>query len=111
MPAGQSAKVIDAPEGFVFHHLNAWEEGDAVVLESIVYDDFPSIGPGVDFREVDFEQILEGLLERLPHRYQNSNCPAGTAQRALLRIAMVNPNRVGLQARYSWMAVAERSRQ
>ena len=30
--AGQSAKVIDAPEGFVFHHLNAWEESDAVVL-------------------------------------------------------------------------------
>ena len=34
------------------------------MLESIVYDDFPSFGPGVDFREVDVEQIPEGLLER-----------------------------------------------
>jgi all-trans-8'-apo-beta-carotenal 15,15'-oxygenase len=106
--AGQSAKVIDAPEGFVFHHLNAWEEGNTVVLESIVYDDFPSIGPGVDFREVDFEQIPEGLLERC-----RIDTATATAQRERLserccEFAMVNPNRVGLQARYSWMAVAER---
>ena len=106
--AGQSAKVIDAPEGFVFHHLNAWEEGNTVVLESIVYDDFPSIGPGVDFREVDFEQIPEGLLERC-----RIDTETATAQRERLserccEFAMVNPNRVGLQARYSWMAVAER---
>ena len=106
--AGQKPRILEAPEGFVFHHLNAWEEGNSVVLESIVYDDFPSIGPGVDFREVDFEQIPEGLLERC-----RIDTATATAQRERLserccEFAMVNPNRVGLNARYSWMAVAER---
>ena len=50
--AGEAPRIIDAPEGFVFHHLNAWEEGDELVIDSIYYDDFPSIGPDMDFREV-----------------------------------------------------------
>ena len=106
--AGQSAKVIDAPEGFVFHHLNAWEEGKTVVLESIVYDDFPSIGPGVDFREVDFEQIPEGLLERCRIDTEVATAQRERVSERCCEFAMVNPNRVGLKARYSWMAVAER---
>ncbi len=106
--AGQPPKIIDAPEGFVFHHLNAWEEGDEVVIDSIYYTDFPSIGPDVDFRQVDFELIPEGLLERC-----RINPTKGTIQSQRLsgrccEFAMVNPAQVGLEARYAWMAVAER---
>ena len=106
--AGQPPKIIDAPGGFVFHHLNAWEEGDEVVIDSIYYTDFPSIGPDVDFRQVDFELIPEGLLERC-----RINPTKGTIQSQRLsgrccEFAMVNPAQVGLEARYAWMAVAER---
>jgi all-trans-8'-apo-beta-carotenal 15,15'-oxygenase len=81
--AGQPPRIVPAPEGFVFHHLNAWEEAsDApegsnnpqettapatpapIVVESIFYADFPSIGPDTDFRTIDFDLIPEGLLER-----------------------------------------------
>ncbi|MEB3166086.1 MAG: carotenoid oxygenase family protein, partial [Cyanobacteriota bacterium] len=62
--AGQPPRIIPAPEGFVFHHLNAWEEGQQLVVTSIFYADFPSIGPDTDFRTIDFELIPEGLLER-----------------------------------------------
>ena len=75
--AGQPPRIVPAPEGFVFHHLNAWEiseagpdgfggqvEGPALVVESIFYADFPSIGPDTDFRTIDFDLIPEGLLER-----------------------------------------------
>lgn len=107
--AGQEPRILPAPEGFVFHHLNACEQADgSVVLESIVYSDFPSIGPDTDFREVDFERIPEGLLERF-----TLDPVAGSVSRERLsertcEFAMVNPRNVGLEARFAWMAVAER---
>ncbi|MFM2173382.1 MAG: hypothetical protein RLZZ54_1309 [Cyanobacteriota bacterium] len=99
---------IPAPEGFVFHHLNAFEEGNELVVDSIYYDDFPSIGPDVDFRQVDFETIPAGQLVRC-----RINLDTAAVQKELLEprtceFAMVNPERQGLQARTSWMAVAER---
>jgi all-trans-8'-apo-beta-carotenal 15,15'-oxygenase len=101
---------IPAPEGFVFHHLNAFEDGEELVVDSIYYDDFPSIGPDVDFRHVDFETIPEGQLVRC-----RINLETGVVSKELLEertceFAMVNPERQGLKARTSWMAVAERER-
>jgi all-trans-8'-apo-beta-carotenal 15,15'-oxygenase len=106
--AGQEPRIIAAPAGFVFHHLNAYEEGDELVLESIHYADFPSIGPDVDFRAVDFEQLPVGQLKS-----SRINLRTNTAETALLserccEFAMVNPSKQGLKARFGWMAVAER---
>ena len=112
--AGQPPRIVPAPEGFVFHHLNAWEnEGGSgpageLVVESIFYADFPSIGPDTDFRQVDFDLIPEGLLERC-----TIDLDAGTVRTERLserccEFAMVNPRREGLSCRFGWMAVAER---
>ncbi len=107
--AGRQPLQIPAPEGFVFHHLNAFEDGATgeLVVDSIVYPDFPSIAPGVDFRAVDFDTIPAGQLLRC-----RLDLAAGTARSELLEprtceFAMVNPARVGLEARYAWMAVTE----
>ena len=81
IPRGEGAPVIvPAGEGFVFHHVNAWEEGDELVLDSIHYADFPSVGPGDDFRRVDFEQLPPGLLERWPHPQPPAALHAGAAE-------------------------------
>ena len=106
--AGEAPRVLDAPEGFVFHHLNAYQEGDEVVVESIYYADFPSIDPETDYRTVDFDLIPAGLLERC-----RLNLAAGTVTSERLserccEFAMVHPAKQGLPARYAWLAVAER---
>ena len=108
--AGEQPRIVPAPEGFVFHHLNAWEDGDELVVESIHYADFPSVGPADDFRETDFDAIPEGLMKRC-----RLNPERGTVQTTLLserccEFAMVHPARQGLEARYGWMAVAQRPR-
>jgi all-trans-8'-apo-beta-carotenal 15,15'-oxygenase len=107
--AGRQPLQIPAPEGFVFHHLNAFEDAATgeLVVDSIVYPDFPTIAPGVDFRAVDFDAIPAGQLLRC-----RLDLAAGTARSELLEprtceFAMVNPARVGLEARYAWMAVTE----
>ncbi|MFN9070937.1 MAG: carotenoid oxygenase family protein [Cyanobacteriota bacterium] len=106
--AGQAPRIVPAPEGFVFHHLNAWEEGETVVVESIYYADFPSIGPDTDFREVDFDLIPEGLLERCSIDLATGTVRNERLSERCCEFAMVNPQRQGLPSRYAWMAVAER---
>ncbi|MCX5967280.1 MAG: carotenoid oxygenase family protein [Cyanobacteria bacterium] len=106
--AGQEPRIIPAPEGFVFHHVNAWEERDQLVLSSIFYADFPSIGPDMDFRSIDFNLIPEGLLERCTIDLSSGSVQSERLSERCCEFAMVNPGREGLTSRYAWMAVAER---
>ena len=106
--AGQKPRIINAPDGFVFHHLNAWEEGESVVVESIYYADFPSIGPDEDFRSIDFELLPEGLLEQCRINLSDSTVATTRLSERCCEFAMVNPEREGLPCRFAWMAVAER---
>jgi len=119
--AGQPPRIVPAPQGFVFHHLNAWEldaagpdgfggqvEGPALVVESIYYADFPSIGPDTDFRTIDFNLIPEGLLERCTIDLSTNTVRTELLSERCCEFAMVNPRREGLSCRYAWMAVAER---
>jgi all-trans-8'-apo-beta-carotenal 15,15'-oxygenase len=108
--AGREPLQIAAPEGFVFHHLNAFEEGDELVVDSIYYADFPSIGPDVDFRQVDFESIPEGQLVRCRINLTEGSVTSELLEERTCEFAMVNPARQGLDAHVSWMAVAERER-
>ncbi|WP_320677464.1 carotenoid oxygenase family protein [Prochlorococcus sp. MIT 1300] len=106
--AGEPPKIFDAPEGFVFHHLNASEKDGEVIIESIYYNDFPTIKPKENFRKVDFNSIPEGKLTRC-----NLNLSDGTISSSILspqccEFAVVNPFYQGIAAKYAWMAVAEK---
>lgn len=106
---------VRAPEGFVFHHLNAFEDPAAgsagqVVVDSIFYDDFPTIGPGVDFRAVDFDTLPIGQLKRCRIDLASGAVSTELLEERCCEFAMVNPRQVGLEARYAWMAVTEQKR-
>ncbi|MCP9916607.1 carotenoid oxygenase family protein [Cyanobium sp. ATX 6F1] len=105
-------RLIEAPEGFVFHHLNAFEDAQAgeLVVDSIFYADFPSIGPDVDFRQVDFQSLPEGQLKRCRIDLSTGAVHTELLEPRCCEFAMVNPHRQGLEARYAWMAVTERER-
>ena len=105
--AGREPVRIAAPEGFVFHHLNAWDDPATgeVVLESIVYPDFPSIGPGEDFRQVNFDAVPAGQLWRYRIDPQRGIASSTLVEARTCEFAMVNPSRQGLPARYGWLAV------
>lgn len=108
--AGQAPRILDAPDGFVFHHLNAWEENEEIVVESIYYSDFPSIGPDQDFRSIDFELVPEGLLERCRINLDRNSIETTRLSERCCEFAMVNPRFEGLLSRYCWMAVTACSR-
>ncbi len=105
--AGQPPLIYDAPKGFVFHHLNAWEKGEEIVLDSIYYKDFPSIDPGQDFRSIDFGLLPEGLLSRCRINISTKEVASSVLSNQCCEFAMVNPTKQGLEARFSWMATAQ----
>ncbi len=105
--AGQAPKVLNAPDGFVFHHLNAYEKNEEIILESIFYRDFPSIDPGEDFRQINFQQIPEGILKRCVINTEEEEIKISTISKQCCEFAMVNPNKQGKDAQYAWMASAE----
>jgi all-trans-8'-apo-beta-carotenal 15,15'-oxygenase len=110
--AGEEPKRVSAPAGFVFHHLNAHSDasGTEVVVDSIVYDDFPSIGPESDFRQVDFDAIPAGRLQRCVIDTVSGGVSWSVIEERTCEFATVNPRWQGLEARHAWMAVAERER-
>ncbi len=101
-------RIIDAPDGFVFHHLNAWEKNNDLFVESIFYKDFPSIEPNQDFKKINFDQLPEGILKRCKINLLTESVEEQTLSNQCCEFAMVNPLKLGLEAKYGWMATAEK---
>ena len=95
---------------FVFHHLNAWEKDDEVIVESIHYPDFPEVGPKEDFLQMNFDLIPAGILSRCEINLTSKQVKTTRFSEQCCEFAMVNPLREGLSARYSWMAIAEKKK-
>ena len=108
--AGQPPRSFEAPDGFVFHHLNAWEEKEEVIIESIHYPDFPEVGPQEDFLRMDFDSIPAGILSRCRINLNNQKVTTTRFSEQCCEFAMTNPQKQGFSARYSWMAIAEQKK-
>ncbi|WP_036916777.1 MULTISPECIES: carotenoid oxygenase family protein [unclassified Prochlorococcus] len=104
----QAPKTFDAPAGFVFHHVNAWEKAEEVIIESIFYRDFPTIAPNKDFKKINFEELPEGILKRCRINLKTQQVQEETLSNQCCEFAMVNPKRLGQAAKYSWMATAQK---
>ncbi len=101
-----SAQMIELQAGFVFHHANAFEQSDSLVVDSVCYADLPSVQPDADFRQTDFSQLAPGQLWRT-----EINLKTETAQRRLLEARCCefptrHPARVGQPYRYLYLAAA-----
>lgn len=99
-------QTIPVQSGFVFHHANAFEQGDTLVVDSVAYNKLPALQPDQDYRQVDFDALEPGQLWRFRlHRVQ------GTVERQLLEercceFPVVHPDRVGLPYRILYIGAA-----
>ncbi len=104
--AGQSPQIFDAPDGFVFHHVNAYEQENKLIIDSIHYPDFPEVGPKEDFLKMNFDLIPAGILSRCEINLLNKQVSKTKFSKQCCEFAMVNPLKQGVQAQFSWMAIA-----
>ncbi len=100
------AITVEAPSGFVFHHVNAFEQGDEVVIDSIGYNSLPAVDPDSDYHETNFEALEPGQLWRF-----RVNLKTGMVQRQLLEsrcceFPAIHPANVGRDYRYLFIGAA-----
>merc|ERR1712048_849940 len=85
-----------------FHHLNAWEEDNSVIVDSIYYKgEFP-LRVSMEFN------FPPPLLHRCRIDLSSGDISATRLSERCCEFPMVNPRLIGRLARYAWMAVAGR---
>lgn len=100
------ARSFPTLSGFVFHHANAFEQGNDLIIDSVCYEDLPAVEPGADYRQTEFAKLEPGQLWRF-----RVNLSTGTVERQLLEgrcceFPYVHPARAGRPYRYAYLAAA-----
>jgi all-trans-8'-apo-beta-carotenal 15,15'-oxygenase len=99
-------RILEVPSGFVFHHANAFENGDEVVVDSICYESLPSVDPDGDFREVDFDALDPGQLWRFRMNLQTGEITRCRLESRCCEFPSLHPAKVGRLYRYLYLGAA-----
>ncbi|MBD2357605.1 carotenoid oxygenase family protein [Tolypothrix sp. FACHB-123] len=99
----QDIKILETQAGFIFHHVNAFEVGDEIVIDSICYDSLPEVEPKSDFRQVNFEANTPGKLWRFALQLQNTTVERKLIESRCCEFPTIHPNNVGRQYRYLYI--------
>lgn len=99
-------KILETEPCFVFHHVNAWEEGGEVYVDSICYESFPNVEPERDFRQVNFDAIPAGELWRFRLNLAEEKVEHQALDRRCCEFPTLHPDRVGKPYRYLYIGAA-----
>ncbi len=99
-------RVIETEPCFVFHHANAWEDGDRIYVDSICYDSFPQVNPNADFRDVDFDRVPAGELWQFQIDLAENKVSHQIVSRRCCEFPALHPRVVGRQHQYLYLGTA-----
>lgn len=102
----KSVKILETHSGFVFHHVNAFEQGNEVVVDSICYKSLPAVEPGSDFRQVDFEALEPGQLWRFHLNLKDETVSRELIEPRCCEFPSIHKERVGRPYRYLYIGAA-----
>jgi all-trans-8'-apo-beta-carotenal 15,15'-oxygenase len=98
--------VLEAPSGFVFHHANAYEQGDEIIVESICYAALPAVAPGADYLDTNFAALSPGQLWRFRLNLANRTVQKELIESRCCEFPVIHPAKVGRQHRYVYSGAA-----
>ena len=104
----QAVQKIETESGFIFHHANAFEQGDEIVVDSVSYQDFPSLDHKLSYREVDFAKVPPGQLWRFRLNLTNKSAERRLIDQRSVDFPYIHPERIGQPHRWIYIgAVAQ----
>lgn len=96
----QNVKVLEVDAGFIFHHANAFEENNQVIVDSICYEALTQIDPDTSYKEVDFSTLAPGQLWRFSLNLKQNTVNKKLIESRPCEFPVINPNQVGRNNRY-----------
>ncbi|MEM6755480.1 MAG: carotenoid oxygenase family protein, partial [Cyanobacteria bacterium P01_C01_bin.38] len=99
----KKVQILETQSGFVFHHANAFEKGDEIVIDSICYEALPEVEPESDFRETDFESLTPGQLWRFYLNLKDNTVRRELTESRCCEFPSIHPEKVGRDCRYIYM--------
>ncbi len=102
----ESVQILETQCGFVFHHVNAFEQGDEVCIDSICYESFPEVEPESDFRQVDFDALMPGQLWRFHLNLKDQTVSRELTESRCCEFPSIHKERVGRPYRYLYIGAA-----
>jgi all-trans-8'-apo-beta-carotenal 15,15'-oxygenase len=99
-------RFFDTDPCFVFHHANAFESDGKLILDSICYDEFPSLGDAKDYSEVDFDHVPASQLWRFTVDLTAAKVDVTVPIGRYCEFPTLHPKKVGRDYRYLYIGVA-----
>ncbi|MBE9062182.1 carotenoid oxygenase family protein [cf. Phormidesmis sp. LEGE 11477] len=100
-------RFFDTDPCFVFHHANAFEQGDQLILDSVCYDSFPSIDDAEDYSTVDFDHVPASQLWRFTIDLTTEKVDVKKLIERPCEFPTLNPRQVGREYRYLFMGATD----
>ncbi len=99
-------RKLKVSSGFVFHHANAFEDGDEIVVDSVAYADFPSISHNLSFKEVDFDEVPSSQLWRYRFNLETKETQRQQIETRACDFPYINPAYISRRHRWIYLAAA-----
>ena len=96
-------RFYDTDPCFVFHHANAFEQDGKLILDSICYDNFPSIDDAEDYSTVDFDHVPASNLWRFTVDLESEAVDVEVLIERACEFPTMNPQNVGRDYRYLYL--------
>ncbi len=106
---GSAIRTLETEPCFVFHHANAFLEGQTLVIDSIAYDDFPTVEAGADFRQVAFDRVPTSQLWRFELDLQQGTVSRSRLLERACEFPSLHPAHVGEPYRWLYLGAADQA--
>ncbi|MEA5577053.1 carotenoid oxygenase family protein [Anabaena sp. UHCC 0451] len=104
--AQDGVKVLETKAGFIFHHVNAFECGNQIVIDSICYESLTEVEPNSDYRKTEFEANAPGQLWRFNLDLLDNKVQSQLIDNRSCEFPTIHPTNVGKPYRYLYAAAA-----
>ena len=99
-PSDENMKILEINVGFVFHHINAFEEGNNIYLDSISYKSLSPVNFNKDYKEINFDSIDPGQAYRLKINLETETVDTEMLDSRSCEFPSINPKNIGRKYRY-----------
>ena len=97
------SRTFETDPGFIFHHANAYEDGDRLVVDSLCYNDYLSLEQGADYKKVVFSEVPAARLVRYEVDLKSDRVTSKVIVDRACEFPTLHPDRVGRQHRYLYV--------